>query len=202
MDDAALVARALAGDCDAFAVLVREHGSAILRLALRMLPSRESAEDLAQETFLRAYSSLAKYDARYPFRPWLYRIASNLCIDALRRRRAEPPSVSMDEVPEGTVLGRGAAAAGGVGSWTPRVGDPVLESERAEVTAAVRAAVRDLAPEYRLLVVMAHFEGMKNDEIAQATGLSPSIVKNRLYRARRMLRQKLSGLMGAGVLDR
>lgn len=198
MDDAALVARARAGDCDAFALLVREHSSAILRLALRLLPSRESAEDVAQETFLRAYSSLARYNPRYPFRPWLYRIASNLCIDALRRRGAEPPSMPMDEAAEESVLERGAAAAGGVGSWTPCVGDPVLEFERAEVTAAVRAAVRSLAPEYRLLVVMAHFEGMKNDEIAQATGLSLSVVKNRLYRARRMLRRKLSGLVEAG----
>ncbi|MEW6104959.1 MAG: sigma-70 family RNA polymerase sigma factor, partial [Bacillota bacterium] len=77
---------------------------------------------------------------------------------------------------------------------------PALEAEKAEAAAAVRAAVRDLAPEYRLLVVMAHFEGMKNDEIAEATGLSPGLVKNRLYRARRMLRAKLSWLSGAGAL--
>ncbi|MGE5588650.1 MAG: RNA polymerase sigma factor [Clostridia bacterium] len=198
MDDAALVARVLAGDRDAFADLVREHGPGVLRLALRLLPSRESAEDVAQETFLRAYSSLARYDARYPFRPWLYRIASNLCMDALRRWRAAPPSVSMDEVTEGDVVGHGAA-----GRIEPRAagsGDPVLEAERAEAAVAVRAAVRDLAPEYRLLVVMAHFEGMKNDEIAEATGLSRGLVKNRLYRARRMLRAKLSRLLGAGPL--
>ncbi|MBC7084167.1 MAG: sigma-70 family RNA polymerase sigma factor [Firmicutes bacterium] len=199
MDDAAAVKRVLAGNQEAFADLVREHGSGVLRLAARVLPSRELAEDVAQETFLRAYSNLASYDPRYPFRSWLYRIASNLCVDALRRWKAAPSSVSMDAVSEADVAGTGPAA-GGLERGAAGAGDPALEAEKAEAAAAVRAAVRDLAPEYRLLVVMAHFEGMKNDEIAEATGLSPGLVKNRLYRARRMLRAKLSWLSGAGAL--
>ncbi len=105
MDDAAAVKRVLAGDREAFADLVREHGPGVLRLAARMLPSRELAEDVAQETFLRAYSNLARYDPRYPFRSWLYRIASNLCVDALRRWKAAPSSVSIDVVAEGDVAG-------------------------------------------------------------------------------------------------
>ncbi len=105
MDDAAAMKRVLAGDREAFEDLVREHGPGVLRLAARMLPSRELAEDVAQETFLRAYSDLARYDPRYPFRSWLYRIASNLCVDALRRRKAAPASVSMDAVAEGDVAG-------------------------------------------------------------------------------------------------
>lgn len=199
MDDAAVVVRVLAGDSEAFADLVREHGPGVLRLVARLLPSRELAEDVAQETFLRAYSNLARYDPVYPFRSWLYRIASNLCVDALRRWKAAPSSVSMDEVPEGNVAGTGPAA-GGSEPGSAGAGDPALEAERDEAAAAVRAAVRDLPPEYRLLVVMAHFEGMKNNEIAEATGLSPGLVKNRLYRARRMLRAKLSWLSEAGAL--
>ncbi|MGE5585094.1 MAG: RNA polymerase sigma factor [Bacillota bacterium] len=197
MDDAAAVKRVLAGDREAFADLVREHGPGVLRLAARMLPSRELAEDVAQETFLRAYSNLARYDPGYPFRSWLYRIAANLCVDALRRWKAAPSSVSIDVVAEGDVAEAGPAAGGGLIPGDVGTGDPALEAEKAETAAAVRAAVRELEPEYRLLIVMAHFEGMKNDEIAGATGLSPGLVKNRLYRARRMLRAKLSGLSGA-----
>ncbi|MGE5571618.1 MAG: RNA polymerase sigma factor [Bacteroidota bacterium] len=198
MDDAAAVKRVLAGDREAFADLVREHGPGVLRLAARMLPSRELAEDVTQETFLRAYSNLARYDPGYPFRSWLYRIAANLCVDALRRWKAAPSSVSIDVVAEGGKAGAGLAdVGGGLVSGDVGGGDPALEAERAETAATVRAAVRELEPEYRLLIVMAHFEGMKNDEIAEATGLSPGLVKNRLYRARRMLRAKLSGLSGA-----
>jgi RNA polymerase sigma-70 factor (ECF subfamily) len=94
-DERALVARTLAGDDDAFAALVRIHQATVYNIAYRLVGQRETAQDLAQETFLRAFKALDTFDLNRPFGPWLYRIATNLSINWVKRARL--PTVSLDE---------------------------------------------------------------------------------------------------------
>src|SRR5690349_8333169 len=145
------VEQALTGDQVAFGELVRLHQNAVYNLAYRMLGERGEAEDAAQETFLRAYSHLDRYDAERPFRTWLLSIASNHCIDRLRKRRLtwlsieEPlpphPALNSDEIePE----------------------DAVISNER---SAAVQRMLDELSPEYRAAVVLRYWYDLSYTEI-------------------------------------
>ncbi|MBX3064897.1 MAG: sigma-70 family RNA polymerase sigma factor [Anaerolineae bacterium] len=172
-----LVTRALGGDQQAFAELVRAHQNAVYNLAYRMLNDRTEAEDAAQETFLRAYSSLDRYDPERPFRTWLLSITSNHCIDKLRKRRLtwlsleEPlpphPALTSDEVePE----------------------EAVIQKER---DAMIQAMLADLSPEYRAAVVLRYWYDLSYDEIATTLNTTESAIKSRLFRARQTLADKL-----------
>ena len=172
------IARCQAGEPNAFAVIVRAYQDRIYGLALRWCGGDWSeAADLTQECFLRAYASLARFDPARPLRPWLLRIAVNVCRDAFRRRTARP-------------------ACAGDAQWdTFAAADPgpeavVLATERRR---AVRQAVAALPAEQRLLIVLAYDRELPLREIAAALGLPLTIVKNRLYRARKRLATRLGG---------
>jgi RNA polymerase sigma-70 factor (ECF subfamily) len=176
--DRLLVQEALSGDQAAFGELVQLHQHAVYNLAYRMLGERGEAEDAAQETFVRAYSHLDRYDAERPFRTWLLSIASNHCIDRLRKRRLvwlsidEPlpphPSLSSDEIePE----------------------DAVIAGER---DATIQRMLADLSPEYRAAVVLRYWYDLSYTEIAQMLDTTESAVKSRLFRARQALAEKMT----------
>jgi RNA polymerase sigma-70 factor (ECF subfamily) len=181
-----LVEQARAGDQEAFGELLQMHQHAVYNLAYRMLGERGEAEDASQETFLRAYSHLDRYDAERPFRTWLLSIASNHCIDRLRKRRLvwlsieEPlpphPALSSDEIePE----------------------DAVISNERG---AAIQRMLAELSPEYRAAVVLRYWYDLSYTEIADMLNTTESAVKSRLFRARQALAEKMSATQEGTVL--
>jgi RNA polymerase sigma-70 factor (ECF subfamily) len=181
-----LIERALAGDEVAFGELVQMHQGAVFNIAYRMLGDREEAKDVAQEAFWRAYRGLGGFDLSRPLAPWLYRIATNLSLNRLRRRR--PVMVSLD-VPPGQADG-----AAPLQVPDPGVGPPERLLQ-AEAQAKIRRAIVTLAPADRAVIELRHFQGLSYEEIASVLDASVSSVKSRLFRARRKLRTQLAELI-------
>ncbi len=170
------------GDQDAFGELVKLHQNAVYNLAYRLLGNRVEAEDAAQETFLRAYANLDRYDTARPFRTWLLSIASNFCIDRLRRRRLK--WLSIDEPLPPRVL---------LQSDLPEPEEAVIASERA---ALVQRLLAELSPEHRAAVVLHYWYDYSYQEIAEMLRTTESAIKSRLFRARQMLAAKLVAWQG------
>ena len=181
-----LVARHLRGDRDAFAELVGLFSGRVFNLALRFTGDRAEAEDITQESFLRAYTALPRSRTELPFRPWLLQIAVNLCRDRARRRRPAPFSDlgragdEPDEAPD---------------SLVERLADPrPLPQEAAEAgeqMAELRQAVMDLPPAFRMIVTLRYNEGLTYEQIGQLLNMPPATVGTSLLRARRRLRAAL-----------
>ena len=178
--DEALAARVRAsGDRTAFARLVTRYRGRVVALARRMLAGRsaEEAEDVAQETFLAAYEKRAGYGPGLPFRPWLYRIAINRCLDRLRAETRHGTVLSWDAAGE-------PAAAPGAEPLNALLTD---EGER-----RLEAAVADLPPKLRAVFLLRHLDDLSYEDIGMATGVPTSTVKTHLFRARALLRAALS----------
>ncbi len=179
-NDADAVARARAGDREAFRELVERHSQRLFRLAYRLTGQEEDAEDVVQETFLRAYRGLAKFEGRSEFLTWLYRIAANCATDLARRR---PPLESIDAREEARSLPAGA-------------NDPMPAPERqaliSEGSRRVAAALTRLSPMERTAFVLRHFEGKPIAEIAQALDVRVGAAKNSVFRAVSKLRRELA----------
>jgi RNA polymerase sigma-70 factor (ECF subfamily) len=167
------VQRALAGDQEAFACLVKAYQTAVYNLAYRMLGNEAEAEDAAQETFLKAYTRLKTYDSGRKFSSWLLAIASHHCIDRLRQRRF---ALSLDELPPWRWL-----------SSSSRPEEIVIRSEERD---GVHQLLDQLPPHYRAVVILRYWHDLSYQEIAEATETTESAVKSTLYRARRKLAQK------------
>ena len=165
------LAQAIQGDSIAFAQLVEAYQRPVYNLCYRMLGNAQDAEDGAQETFLRAYKSLKRYDQTRPFSTWLLSIAAHYCIDQIRRRRV--PLVAIEELP------------------VPDVPDPQpgLETQvgRNEEQNRIRKLLDILEPADRAAVVMYYWYDFSYDEICHALSLTTSAVKSRLHRARRAM---------------
>ncbi len=165
------LAQAQKGDPEAFTSLVEAYQSPVYNLCYRMLNDASDAEDAAQETFLRAYQSMKRYDNSRPFPTWLLSIAAHYCIDQLRKRRMS--IVSIDDLPYLELSDD---------SPSPETSVSRLEERR-----RVQGLLESLPPVDRAAVVMYYWYEMSYDEIAQALSLSLSAVKSRLHRARRLL---------------
>lgn len=165
------VLQAQRGDAQAFTSLVEAYQRPVHNLCYRMLGNAEDAEDAAQETFLRAYKSLQRYDNNRPFSTWLLSIAAHYCIDQIRRRRFNV--VSVEDLP------------------VPDVPDPAPGMEttlgRREEQRRVRAVLETLDPTDRAAVVMYYWYDFSYEEISQSLSLTVSAVKSRLHRARRSM---------------
>lgn len=174
-DDDPLMARLRAGDGGAFEEMVTAYQHRVFGVALRMLGNRAEAEDIAQETFLRAHRALAGFRGEARLGTWLYAIASRLCLTRLAAgpRRHE----RSDEAALAQAAADGASAAEAV--------------ERHELTAALHEAVAALPEERRIVVVLRDLEGLAYEEIAEVLGLPLNTVRSRLHRARLDLRAKL-----------
>jgi len=177
--DATLVQRTLRGETAAYNVLVQRYQRQVYNLAYRMVGSAEDAGDMVQETFLRAYGALASFRQDASFLTWLYKIASNLCIDHLRARKSKGALSLEVELEEG----REPAA--------DRLGSPEDTAVRGAVGEIVQKAVMNLPERYRVVVVMRHLQGMSVDEIANQLNYPSGTVKTHLFRAREMLRERL-----------
>jgi RNA polymerase sigma-70 factor (ECF subfamily) len=177
--DVALVAAAVAGDRQAFAVLVERHQVRILALLERLTGCREQARDLAQETFVSAYRKLATFEHRSAFSTWLHRIACNHAAAAGRRHR---PTVSLDAPP---AAGRPPIAP------VANVADVSVRLEQEELAGHVRAVLGRLEARYREVVVLADMQGASYEEIAETLDIPLGTVRSRLHRARLELRRLL-----------
>ncbi|MBZ0282711.1 MAG: sigma-70 family RNA polymerase sigma factor [Anaerolineae bacterium] len=172
------VQAALQGDQDAFAEIVLAYQDAVYNLCYRMLGERGEAEDAAQEAFLRAYLNLARYDSVRSFKTWILSIASNYCIDRLRRRRLQ--WMSLDDEPTSDSLA--------LSSDEPEPEPATLTKER---SAAIQALLDELSPDYRAAVVLRYWYDYSYAEIAEMMDTTESAVKSRLFRARQALADKL-----------
>ena len=183
-DETALVTQAREGDNSAFAALVKRYEAKIFRLAQHITQNREDAEDVLQETFLKAYEHLDQFQGNSKFYTWIVRIAVNQALMKLRRRKADR-SVSLDEdidTGEDTVTREIAA-------WDE---DPEQRFSREELGEILNSSVESLAPAYRSVFVLRDVEDLSTEETAEALGISVPAVKSRLLRARLQLREKLT----------
>ena len=176
------LARAQAGDSEAFQMLVEENSHKMFRLAYRMTGNEADAEDVVQETFLRAYRRLGAYESRAHFSSWLHRIAANYAIDLLRRRkRWQTDPVDATE------------------QTSPLTGDDPGPESRAfasEIGIRVEAALTGLTAKERVAFTMRHFEGLSIKQIAAATDNNVNTTKNHIFRAVRKLRKILGPTVG------
>ena len=173
------IQQAKQGNQEAFAELVYNYQDAVYNLTYRMLGERAEAEDAAQETFLRAYLHLYRYDADRSFKTWLLSIASNHCIDRLRKRRIRWLSLD-DPLPSESALA--------LSSTDPTPEEWSLNNERGK---SIQRLLEELAPEYRAAVVLRYWYDYSYIEIAQTLETTESAIKSRLFRARQMLADKL-----------
>ena len=183
--DAAAVQQALAGDRDAFRVLVDQHSRSIFRLAFRMTGNEHDAEEVVQETFLRAYRRLAKFESRSNFGTWLYRISINCSLD-FRRARVRQEEHREPDDPEGN------PAVQHLASDSPAADRVVFSGE---VGATVERAMSELSDVERSAFVLRHFEGQSIEEIGKALGLRASATKNSIFRAVQKLRRALEPMV-------
>jgi RNA polymerase sigma-70 factor (ECF subfamily) len=186
--DEQLVAWALKGQRGAFESLVRRHRRALVNHLYRQVGRQETARDLAQEVFLKVYLSLSSFDPAYRFKTWLYRIASNCAIDQLRKKQPATCSLHRDTRNERSA-GIDATLAGN--DPTPH---DVLRLR--ELQSRLDVAVRQLPVDFRQLILLRHRQHCRYDEIARITELPIGTVKNRIFRAREMLRGELADLLG------
>jgi len=179
--EAGLVRRCLAGDEKAYRDLVEMYQPRIYSLALRMVRRAEDAEDVVQETFVRMFRALDRYDPTRPFGAWLFSIASRLCIDQLRRRKLQPISLTQrdrdDEEYEIEVVDPGI-----------RPDEATARNEEEERT---RVLIDSLPPHYRIVVLLRHQQDLAYEEIAEALHLPLGTVKARIHRARALLKERL-----------
>lgn len=174
-----LIERCRAGDIEAFGTLWEQHRSAVFRSILGIVGNTQDAEDLTQDTFLRAYRALDSFRGEAQLRTWLIRIGVHLAIDHVKRKKAHP-EVSLDW---------------DVGGAHADI-DPHTAAERNELRETVRKAIEALPAHHRAVIVLREIEGMDYSEMAEALGCSIGSVKLRLFRARRLLKQRLEVLLG------
>lgn len=178
-NDAEIIKRVLSGEKKAYSELVERHKDRAMTLALRMLRSREEAEEAVQDAFVRAFNALGGFQWRSSFATWFYRIVFNVCSTALSRRGTDVTiSINDDEKDMGMEL-------------TESEGGPDLDLESAELQQAVIEEINSLPPTYSGVVTLFFLQELSYDEIVQVTGMPLGTVKAKLFRARLMLQRAL-----------
>jgi RNA polymerase sigma-70 factor (ECF subfamily) len=180
--DADLVKRCLGGESDAFAELIARYKRLIYNIIYNMINNREEINDIAQEVFIRIYKSLDKYNPEYKFSTWSVKIATNYCLDILRKKKIE--AIPIDE-------------AIGVSS---NLGTPEEDYLKKEKRERINYELSKLPDKYRIPLILFHKNGLSYEEISQVLNEPMSIIKNRLYRARLMLKEVLSSERKEGIL--
>jgi RNA polymerase sigma-70 factor (ECF subfamily) len=178
-DAPAVLARARQGDNDAFRALVEKHSRSAFRLAFRMTGNEQDAEDVVQESFLRAFRHLSRFEARADFGTWLYRIVANCSVEMMRTRQARQNRARMEPLDETIAV--------------PAVDNPGPDrlAESADVQRRVAAALEGLSPLERAAFTLRHYEGRTIDEISRTLKLGTSAAKHAVFRAVKKLRVEL-----------
>jgi RNA polymerase sigma-70 factor (ECF subfamily) len=185
-EDAETLRRCREGDEAAYREIVQRYQRQVYSVAMRMVRSAEDAEDLTQDTFVRMFKAIDRYDPTRPFAAWLMTIASRLCIDHIRRRKVRPIAMPLVRQDAGTHE-----------EQTIDVVDPGLQpdeitSHREEEQQA-QLLIDSLPPHYRIVVVLRHQQDLSYEEIATSLDLPIGTVKARIHRARALLRQRIEG---------
>lgn len=178
LTDPELIASAIRGVEDGFEALVRRYQRPITGYIFRMLGDYEASLDVSQEVFIKVYNSLTRYSSDYKFSTWVYRIAHNAAIDHMRRNSVCPQSLETENA-DGTYQLQ-------IESPNPT---PEQDRERSEWRTEIENVVKRLPAAYRELILLRHSQDLSYDEIAEVTGLPLGTVKNRLFRAREMMRE-------------
>jgi RNA polymerase sigma-70 factor (ECF subfamily) len=178
--DAELVASSLAGREDSFEELVRRYQRPITAYVYRMTNNYDAALDVAQEIFIKVYNSRARYKTEFKFSTWIYKIAHNAAIDHLRRN--SNGECSLDLEIEDETFERPIESS---------LASPEVERERSEWRGEIQKVVQRLPAAYRELILLRHSQDLSYDEIAEITNLPLGTVKNRLFRARELMRDLL-----------
>jgi len=174
--DRDLVLRTRRGEVEAFGEVVARYQQSVFNVCFRMLGERMEAEDLAQETFIRAYTRLETFDAERPFGPWIRRVATNVCLNHIQKQK--PESYEFDEERD-----RSPAAARE---------EPETSLQSVQATEQVHRAIVALPGNYRAVIELRHYQEMSYSEIAEVLELPLSDIKSHLYRARKRLAGLLS----------
>jgi len=181
---AGVVAAAQGGDEAAFRQIVERFQGAVFAIAWRMTHDAAQAEDLCQEVFLRLWRKFHTFDPGRPLRPWLLRLATNVCINALKKHTLPTSSLHVGEDDEAP--------------WEPpaRQPGPARLAEGRELAQRLEDAIAELPDDYRLVITLRHLEGLSYEEISTVLGWPLGTVKVRLFRARERLRRMLGPALG------
>ena len=176
LTDAQIVDNILQGDSSSFQELVARYQKPVFGICYRMLRQREEAEDVSQEVFIKAYRYLTQYNREHKFSSWILKIATNTCIDAIRKKRLD--TMPLDE--------------------EIKTNQEDVSAERAflqeEAHREIESAIAALPPDYRMVILLYHHQGQSYQEIAEGLDIPMSMVKNRLFRARKQLKESLKTL--------
>ena len=178
LSDGELITEAIAGREDGFEEIVRRYQRPITTYVYRMVGNYDAALDVTQEVFIKVYNSMARYSAEYKFSTWLYKISHNAAIDYLRRQRGREQSLEVENA-DGTYQ---------LEFESQRL-SPEQEREQSEWREEIGAVVKCLPAGYRELIILRHTQDLSYDEIAEITNMPLGTVKNRLFRAREMMRE-------------
>jgi RNA polymerase sigma-70 factor, ECF subfamily len=181
---ATVLARARQGDNEAFRTLVERHSRSAFRLAYRMTGNEHDAEDVVQDSFLKAYRQLGRFESRAHFSTWLHRIVANCSVDLLRARRSRQDYNRIDDLD--TIVEQPPADAPG----------PERLARSAEIDRFVASALTGLSPLERAAFTLRHYEGRSIAEISQTLGLNTSAAKHSVFRAVKKLRAALEPIRG------
>jgi RNA polymerase sigma-70 factor (ECF subfamily) len=188
LPDADVVALARKGREQAFRELIRRYERPVFSLIFRMVRDRETAEDLAQDTFIKVLNHIDRYRPEFKLSSWLFKIANNVAIDHLRKRQVD--TISIDGSPHAATAAEIEATAFDV---VARQETALEELEARELGGAIERAIATLRPEYRSCILLRHVEGRSYEEIAATLDLPLGTVKTYIHRARHQLREALEG---------
>lgn len=185
-DDRIYVEKAQKGDTQAFEKLLRKYRKSVFYMLLKMVKNTDDAEDLTQEAFAKAFSSIGRFDATYAFSTWLFRIATNNCIDYIRKKRVQ--TVSIDQPIEGE--------DGGTMQFDLRdlEADPSESVVLQQRKRYLKMALDRLPQKYRALIEFRYFQELSYEEVAEASGLPLGTVKAQLFRARELLNVEMRNI--------
>ncbi len=186
LSDPEVVAQARKGSEAAYRELLTRYERPVFSLVFRMVRDRETAEDLAQETFIKVLNNLDRYSPEFKFSSWLFKIANNLTIDHLRRRRVD--TISIEGAPDAVTAE--SARATSIAVVSPGE-SPLEELESKELGSAIERAIGKLRPEYRACIMLRHVDDKSYEEIAEIVKLPLGTVKTYIHRARHELRTAL-----------
>lgn len=185
-EDRVLVERAQKGDKRAFDKLLRKYRKSVYYMLLKMVKNSDDAEDLAQEAFAKAFTSIERFDATFAFSTWLFRIASNNCIDFIRKKRVQ--TISIDQPVEGE---DGSSMHFDLKDGNLDPNDALLKQQRGRY---LKMALDRLPQKYRQLVELRYFEELSYEEVAEKTKLPLGTVKAQLFRARELLLEEMKDI--------
>ncbi|WP_425446305.1 RNA polymerase sigma factor [Dethiothermospora halolimnae] len=176
MDDKEIVNRCLDGDGDVFKELVTRHKKKIYNIAYKFTFNKEDALDITQEIFIKAYNSLEKYNPKYKFSSWILKMTTNYCLDIKKKKRVNTVELNTKLKNDKT---------------TTSAEDVFIHKENKKI---IKDAINNLSKEYRVLIILYHNENLSYKEISETLNLPLTKVKNRLYRARNMLKENLKNI--------